>query len=122
VDPIRPDASQALIEALASLRADTPRRRRGAAVDGSRQPATLRGQLQAIVAGISSSDEQGVASVRLPVLRCILGAQYGADMSGDPLFAEVLAAVERDLRERPELDAAFRLAIASLASGRSSST
>jgi len=119
VDPIRPDASQVLIEALASLRPEGRGRKQAPKVEARRESAMLRGQLQAIVAGVSPADEQGMASVRLPVLRCILGEQYGGDLGADPLFAEVLASVDRDIRERPELDAVFRRAIASLVTGRS---
>jgi hypothetical protein len=118
VDPIRSDASRALIEALASLRPEGRGRRRSPEVGTRHGPASLRAQLREIVANVTLSDEPSVAAVRLPVLHCILGEQYGGDLGADPLYAEVLASIDRDIRERPELDAVFRQAIASLVSGR----
>lgn len=118
MDPIRPDASRALIEALASLSPGSPGRRRAPEVGSRKGPVSLRAQLREIVANVSPADEPSLAAVRLPVLHCILGEQYGGDWGSDPLYAEVLASLDRDIRERPELDAVFRQAIVSLISGR----
>jgi hypothetical protein len=120
VDPIRPDASRALIEALAALRSEGRGRRPAPGVAAQHGPASLRARLRELLANVSLADEPSLAAARLPVLHCILGDQYGGDLSTDPLYAEVLASLDRDIRERPELDAVFRQAIASLISGRSS--
>lgn len=119
MDPLRPNAPLELIEALAALRADkrSPDGRPGNVVAG--RASTLREQLRQIVAEMDPVSEASYELTRSRVLHCIVVGQWGGDgLGSDPMYGEVIAALERDFRGNRRLDAMFREAMEQLLATR----
>lgn len=103
MDPLRPDTTRTITEALSALRKPEARAQ-ASSTAGARaaQPPPLRQRLRAIL-GDAPHAERDMDALRLPLLRCILAEQWGDRATDDPLFHETLAAVDRDMQARPEL-------------------
>lgn len=117
MDPLRPDVSRVLIEALSALGPGGHSRRAADTEAAAKGAKTLRERLVEVMVGIDLENDAALAEMRLPILHCILSERWGGDLVSDPLYAEVLGAVDRDIRENRELDALFRRAMASLTPG-----
>ncbi|MET4674945.1 dephospho-CoA kinase [Luteibacter sp. PvP120] len=103
MDPLRPDTTRMMTEALSALRKPEARGQAFSTASAqAAQPLSLRQRLRAIV-GDAPHTERDMDALRLPLLRCILAEQWGDRATDDPLFHEILAAVDHDMQGRPEL-------------------
>lgn len=115
MDPLQPPASLALIEALSSLRPEK-RALRGKRTDpqAAGKAVAVRDQLREIVAAMEPDNPVSYEATRSRVLKCILASQWGEGHESDPLHGDVLAALERDIRDNERLAEMFRNAIEGL--------
>jgi hypothetical protein len=79
---------------------------------------SVREHLREIVATMEPDDPASYEAAQSRVLRCILASQWGDGHEADPLYGEVLAALERDVRENARLAEMFRAAMKSLQNQR----
>lgn len=119
MDPLRPPASLALIEALALLRPEKRASgRERTNPQGAGKAIAVRDQLREIVAAMEPDNPMSYETARSGMLKCILASQWGEGHEADPLYGEVLAALERDFRDNERLADLFRNAIEGLRASR----
>lgn len=117
MDRITPSQTSSLIEALRKLGKSSKEGsvRVTPTTESSKiEPSTLREELSALIAGVDIESDTGLREIQIPVLRCILQDQWGRQASDDPVFANVVDALNQSFSKDPRLIKVIRDALRAL--------
>lgn len=106
MDPLKPSSQlSATLRALRLARSGATPGQSSAeqpASSAAGAPGTLRQRILDLVAGVDATDPDAVGKARKPVINAILLNEFGESAKADPLFDEMVAAVEAALVPRAD--------------------